>query len=165
MQEPALSLTPIDQRNWRAALAVQVADDQLRFVAAHQPVALVILAKAFLRLRDLDWEPLAVGEGDSIVAVVALAHASAHTEVFHLAVDAARQGHGVGSATVRLLVAHVTRSRPNAQHLRLSVHPENAAARRLYQRHGFSPTGELRDGEPVWSLEIPPRDLRASWGE
>ncbi len=95
---PPLRLALIDQHNWRAALAVQVTPDQLRYVAGHQPVALVILSKAYVRPGDLDWEPLAVTAGASVLGVVALAHASTHTEVLHLAVDASKQGarHWVG---------------------------------------------------------------------
>lgn len=135
-------------------MAVQVAPGQLVHVAGHQPVALVILAKAYVRPGDLVWEPLAVSAGGSIVAVVALAHASAHTELLHLAVDVAQQGRGVGSATVGLLVAHVAQTRPEAEDVRLTVHPENERAQRLYRSQGFSPTGEVRDSEFVWSLDL-----------
>ncbi len=93
---PPLRLALIDQHNWRAALAVQVTPDQLRYVAGHQPVALVILAKAYVRPGDLDWEPLAVTAGASVLGVVALAHASTHTELLHLAVDARSKGKASG---------------------------------------------------------------------
>jgi diamine N-acetyltransferase len=144
----------IGQHNWRAALEVQVTSNQLQYVAGHQPVALVILAKAYVRPGDLEWEPLAITVGASVVAVVALAHAPSHTELLHLAVDARRQGQGVGSAAVELLVAHVIKTRPDAQDVRLTVHPENTRAQRLYRSRGFLPNGESRDGEPVWSLNI-----------
>lgn len=42
-------LEPIDARNWRESLGVRVAEEQLRFVADHQPVALVILAKCYVQ--------------------------------------------------------------------------------------------------------------------
>ena len=61
MENPSpLELAPIDQHNWRAALAVEVTSGQLAFVAGYQPVALVILAKAYVRSGDLGWEPLAI---------------------------------------------------------------------------------------------------------
>jgi diamine N-acetyltransferase len=150
----SLGLAALDRENWRAALAVQVATEQLPYVAGYQPVALVILAKAHLRLGDLEWEPLAVTSGTSVVAVVALAHARTHCELVHLAVDVAHQGKGVGGAAVMLLVSHVVNTRPDAQEVRLTVHPKNEPAQRLYRRCGFSPTGELRDGEPVWALPV-----------
>ena len=151
---PPLRLAPIDQHNWRAAAAVQVSPDQLRLVAGHQPVALVILAKAYVRPGDLDWEPLALTAADSVVGVVALAHARAHTEMLHLAVDVSKQGRGVGSAAVDLLVAHVAETRPSTREVRLTVHPDNARAQRLYRSRGFLPNGQVRDGEPMWSLNL-----------
>lgn len=151
---PPLRLAPIDQRNWRAAVAVHVSPDQVRLVAGHQPVALVILAKAYVRAGDLAWEPLAVTAADSVVGVVALAHARAHTELLHLAIDVSKQGRGVGSAAVELLVAHVAETRPSSQEVRLTVHPENARAQSLYRSRGFLPNGQVRDGEPMWSLSL-----------
>lgn len=154
MQVPLLRLTPIDQHNWRAALAVHVTPEQLRYVAGHQPVALVILAKAYVRPGDFDWEPLAITAGASVLGVVALAHASAHTELLHLAVDVPQQGQGIGSAAVELLLAHVAQTRPDAEDVRLAVHPENGRAQRLDRNRGFSPNGEVRDGEAIWSANL-----------
>lgn len=155
VEDPAsLRLAPIDQRDWRAAVAVQVFPDQVRLVAGHQPVALVILAKAYVRAGDLDWEPLALTAGTSVVGVVALAHARAHTDLLHLAIDVSKQGRGVGSAAVDLLVAHIAETRPSSQEVRLTVHPENARAQRLYRSQGFMPNGQVRDGEPMWSLDL-----------
>jgi len=93
-----LRLVPLDLHNWRASLAVEVLADQLRFVAGYQPVALVILAKAYVRPGDLDWEPLALITKGSVVGVVALAHSPTRTELLHLAIDADTQGRGLGSA-------------------------------------------------------------------
>ena len=149
-----LRLEPIDEHNWRAALTVRVTPDQLPYVAGHQPVALVILAKAYVRPGNLTWEPLAVTAGPSVVAVVALAHADTYTELLHLAVDVAHQGQGIGSAAVDLLVAHVIQTRPHAVAVRLTVHPENVRAQRLYRGRRFVPTGDVRDGEPVWSRNL-----------
>jgi diamine N-acetyltransferase len=114
----------------------------------------VILAKAYVRPGDLDWEPLALTAADSVVGVVALAHARTHTELLHLAIDVSKQGRGVGSAAVELLVAHVAETRPSSQEVRLTVHPDNARAQRLYRSRGFLPNGQVRDGEPMWSLDL-----------
>lgn len=149
-----LEVVRIDAENWRAALEVQVTAEQLPFVAGYQPVALVILAKCYLRPGGLEWEPLAISQGAVLVAVAALAHASTTTELLHLAVAAKRQRQGVGSASVSLLIEHVRRTRPEVKQLRLTVHADNGPAQRLYERHGFAPNGEVRDGEPVWTLDL-----------
>jgi diamine N-acetyltransferase len=154
VEDPPLRLEAIDQHNWRAAVEVRVSADQLRFVAGHQPVALVILAKAYVRHGDLEWEPLAVISDASVVGVVALAHCDGNTELLHLAIDIARQGHGIGSAAVKLALAHVAASRPGCHEVRLTVHPDNTRAQRLYRSVGFSPNGEMRENEPLWSLTL-----------
>ena len=151
---PAFRLEAIDQHNWRAAVAVRVSADQVRFVAGHQPVALVILAKAYVRPGDLHWEPLAVVSDASVVGVVALAHSGGNTELLHLAIDIDRQGQGIGSAAIKLVLARVTASRPDCQKVVLTVHPDNTRAQRLYRGVGFSPTGEMRENEPIWSLTL-----------
>ena len=157
MADPApLRLVAIDADNWRAALAVGVTDDQLPFVAGHQPVALVVLAKAYVRPGGLDWEPLAVVRDDDVVGILALAHDATSSDLLHLAIDQAHQGEGLGTAAVGLVVDHLSATRPRCEELRLTVHPENAPAQRLYGRAGFRPTGEERDGEPVWSRRLRP---------
>lgn len=156
MDDAPLRLAAIDAHNWRDTLTVRVADEQLSFVAGHQPVALVVLAKAYVRPDGLDWEPLAVVRGDRVVGVLALAHAATHSELLHLAVDASQQGRGVGTDVVGLVVAHLGATRPACREVRLTVHPENDRALRLYGRNGFRPTGEHRDGEPVWSKTLTP---------
>jgi diamine N-acetyltransferase len=147
-------LEAINQHNWRAAVAVRVSEDQLRFVAGHQPVALVILAKAYIRPGDIDWEPLAVISDASVVGVVALAHFEGYTELLHLAIDTTRQGQGIGSAAVKLVLAHVAASRAGCQEVRLTVHPDNTRAQRLYRSVGFSPNGAMRENEPIWTLTL-----------
>jgi diamine N-acetyltransferase len=150
----SISLEPIDQSNWRAALDVVVTDQQLRFVADHQPVVLVILAKAYLELGDKRWTPLAIVDDDrGLVGVVALADRAGMCEVLHLAVDWRHQHQGIGTHALAAIVAFA-RGALGCAHLELTVHPENERAQRLYAGGGFSPTGEQRHGEPVWSRAL-----------
>jgi RimJ/RimL family protein N-acetyltransferase len=150
----SISLVPIDQSNWRDALDVVVTDDQLRFVADHQPVVLVILAKAYLELGDTRWTPLAIVDDDSgIVGVVALADRAETCEILHLAVDGRHQRQGVGTRALAEIVAFAYEALGCA-HLELTVHPENESAQRLYAGGGFRPTGSQRHGEPVWSRAL-----------
>ena len=57
-------------------------------------------------------------------------------------------------SALRAALALIAREHPAAREVRLTVHPDNAAARRLYEREGFRVTGEQRDGEDVfvWGL-------------
>lgn len=150
-----VELVPINANNWRGTLAVRVSEQQLRFVADHQPVALVILAKAYVRPGGHDWEPLAIVERPSgIIGVVAFAHAPTESEMVNLVVDERSQGRGLGGAAVEAAVEHVRLRRPACRTLTLTVQPENEGALRLYRRHGFEPTGSFRRGEPVLARDL-----------
>lgn len=124
--------------------------EQLPMVADHQPVALVVLAKAYVQPDERRWEPLAFVEPTgAVVAVLALAHGRQTSEIVNFAVDAGHQGRGVGTEVV---VAALDRCRQlGSASVVLTVHPSNEVASRLYRGVGFAPTGEMRHGEPVWT--------------
>ncbi len=144
-----MELTPIDESNWREANKVLVRDDQLRFVAAHQPVALVILAKAFLQVDGRDWEPYAFrNDQRKIVGVVALAFDGVSCEIFHLAIDQTMQGRGYGTWAIASIIEYATSQR-SCTSLSLTVHPDNVSAEHIYEQAGFVATGETRNGEPI----------------
>ena len=147
-------LVPIDRSNWRAALRVRVSDEQLPMVADSQPVALAILAKAYVRPDGRRWEPLAYLDADGeMVAVLALTHADdGVVEVRNFAVDIARQGAGVGTEVMNA-VFDWCRSQGSSA-VELTFHPANEAAARLYGRVGLSPTGGARNGEALWSISL-----------
>ncbi len=63
------------------------------------------------------------------------------TEVHTIAVDPAAQGHGVGTALLRALLA---RADEDAATVFLEVRTDNGAAIRLYERHGFTCVGLRR---------------------
>ncbi len=106
------------------------------------------------RERDLSriWEPFAFVVDGRVVAVLALAHGDMVSEMVNLAVDVDHQRRGVGAA---VLDAVIDRSRfVGSEAIELTAHPLNLPALALYQRAGFTPTGELRGGEPVWRLAL-----------
>lgn len=130
-----------------------MADEQLALVADYQPVALVILAKAYVQPGGRFWEPLAYVAADGfIVAVLALAHTDDVTEVVNLAVDLERQGSGVGTEVMEAVLSW-SRQRGSSR-VELTVNPANEIAARLYRRVGFDRTGTLRENEPVWSASL-----------
>ncbi len=146
-------LVPIDQSNWRAALEVRVSDEQLPMVAESQPVALVILAKAYIRPGGRRWEPMAYLDTDgTVIAVLALTYAGDSAEVRNFAVDITRQGAGVGREVMNAVLDWC--STQGSTSVELTFHPSNDAAARLYGHVGFSPTGTERNGEPVWSISL-----------
>lgn len=76
--------------------------------------------------------------------------------LWRLMIDQRQQGRGYGAAAVQALIAHV-RTRPGADTLYLSYVQDSenvAAAERFYRSQGFTPTGEIDDGELVMSLKL-----------
>lgn len=147
---PVIVLAPIDAENWRQALDVLVRPDQQRFVADHQPVALVALAKAYVRPRGRDWRPYLALHDHAGIGVVALAYAEHDVGLFHLAIDHRSQNKGYGGALLKAVIDLIVRERPDCSAVHLTVHPDNVAGQALYEGSGFRPTGAMRDGEPVW---------------
>lgn len=156
MNQCVLELVEIDAANWRQSLAVEVRPDQVAFVADVQPVALVILAKCYLRPEDQTWKPYLALDGGKAVGVTGVASASDRAHLRHFAIDHRRQGEGLGRLMLDEVVAAIRRSQPACSHVQVTTHPANAAALALYRSAGFRDTGDSVGIEPVLLLEILP---------
>jgi diamine N-acetyltransferase len=118
-------------------------DDQRGFVAA--------LAARYLLLSVYDevWHSLAVQAGDTVAGHVMWGRDDDGSYwIGGMVVDRAEQGHGVGRAALLTIVRWLV-ERPDCAVIRLSYHPDNVAAARLYASVGFTPTGAIEDGEVV----------------
>jgi RimJ/RimL family protein N-acetyltransferase len=148
-------IAAIDAGNWTSAVRVRVTPEQVPLVTDHEPIALVILAKAYVRPDDRDWEPLAfVDDTGRVLGVTALVCDDERCEIRHFAIDAAHQGRGVGYLAMTALIEHVKRSRRLCRELVLTVHPDNDRAQRLYSRAGLVHHGAYRDGQPIFTLTL-----------
>jgi ribosomal protein S18 acetylase RimI-like enzyme len=128
-------LEPITARTWRAAGALRLAPGQLAMVAEYEPVAFVILARTYIGYEGGDWHPLMAVDTEP-VGVLALVDEGATWALRSFMIDARFQGTGHGRAAVLAAIDYV-RARGGAA-LRLTVHPANAAAIRLYESLGFT---------------------------
>lgn len=153
---PRLSLVDIDATNWRSALAVRVAPEQLRFVADFQPVALVSLAKAYVRPGGRVWKPLAILNHGETIGLVTIAHPAepVECELLHFVIDLDRQGQGYGRRSMTAIIDHVRRSLPACRDIYLTVDSANSIAMRLYEPMGFRHTGLERAGDPLYQLRL-----------
>jgi ribosomal protein S18 acetylase RimI-like enzyme len=147
-------LVEIDESNWRRAVAVEVRTDQIRLVADHQPVALVILSKCYVRPGGERWTPYLALVDEGPVGVVAVASDGEHAHLRHLAIDHRRQGEGLGRLTLDAVVAVVRRDQPRCRSVLVTAHPENEVALSLYRSAGFRPTGAMSGIEPVLALDL-----------
>lgn len=137
--------------DWRSVADVAPRDDQRAFVF---PLA---ARYVLLSILEGEWRSLGIYADDDVVGHVmwAVDDDGSHW-IGGLMVDAAEQGHGVGAAATRTLVAWL-RARPHRPAVRLSYHPDNMAAAALYAALGFAPTGAMADDEVVVEYR-PPAD-------
>lgn len=161
-----ITLRDITSENWRATLRLAVYPEQQRFVAEHVPIAAIVLAKAFVGPGGLLWTPYAIATDNELIGMVELAHervSPSECGIYHFFIDRERQGHGYGALALTALLELIAHRLPSCAETHLTVHPENTVARSLYVRAGFRPTGEERDGEPVYVLQM--KDLAVRAGE
>ncbi|MFC0006198.1 GNAT family N-acetyltransferase [Micromonospora siamensis] len=142
-----VTLRPVDDDNWRAVADVAPRDDQRAWVAA--------LAARYLLLSDRSevWTSLAVYADETVVGHVMWGvDDDASRWIGGMVIDAAEQDRGVGRATVRTLATWLATQDGGPHPVRLSYHPDNTAAVRLYTTLGFHPTGAEEDGEHIAEL-------------
>ena len=145
----ALRLEPVTSTNWREGLAVSAREGQARFVAAYEPVLLVILAKAAVRVGGVEWWPFLLKDEARTVGVVGVADHREHHKtltIYHLLIDESQQRRGYGRAALQRII-ELSQQSEGCDLLRLAVNPENSAAIVLYQSAGFEVTGTDEDGE------------------
>ncbi|WMX43948.1 GNAT family N-acetyltransferase [Streptomyces roseicoloratus] len=146
-QGRTVTLEEITDENWRAVADVAPADEQRDHVPA--------LAARYLLLSDRGdtWTSLAVRADDTVVGHVMWAHDDQDGShwVGGMMIDVAEQGRGVGRAAMGAVIALLS-ALPDCREIRLSCHPANTSAERLYRSLGFGPTGEREDEEIVMSL-------------
>ncbi|MEV2240528.1 GNAT family N-acetyltransferase [Micromonospora sp. NPDC049891] len=141
-----ITLRPVDDDNWRAVADVAPRDDQRDWVPA--------LAARYLLLtqRSEVWNSLAVYADDTVVGHIMWGVDEDDSRwIGGMLIDAAQQGGGVGRAVVRTLCDWLT---VQGHPVRLSYHPENTSAARLYTSLGFAPTGAWEDDELVAELTV-----------
>src|SRR6185437_12182649 len=105
-----ISVAEVTQANWRATLSLGVAPEQQRFIANYAPIAMLALAKAYIRPGGLIWTPYAVFAHDTgamddapadadgvIVGFTTLAYAPESADeywLYHFFIDQRYQGRG-----------------------------------------------------------------------
>ncbi|NYF57589.1 GNAT family N-acetyltransferase [Micromonospora purpureochromogenes] len=141
-----ITLRPVDDDNWRDVADVAPRDDQRAWVPALAARYLV------LTMRSDGWTSLAVYADETVVG-----HAMWGVDddgsrwIGGMVIAADEQDRGVGRATVRTLADWLA-AQDGGSVVRLSYHPDNAPAARLYTSLGFAPTGAVEDDELVVEL-------------
>jgi diamine N-acetyltransferase len=152
-----IRLREITRDNWRATLRLSVHPEQQRFIADHEPIAAIALAKAYIRPDGLVWAPYAIYADDEVIGLIELAYAPDSQDrywVYHFFIDRSQQGKGYGRAAFRAFIQLIQEQHRRCRQINLTVHPENHRAQQLYTSMGFQPDGRELWGEPVYTLRI-----------
>jgi diamine N-acetyltransferase len=141
-------LHEVDDANWRAVADIAPLDEQRRYVPA--------LAARYLLLssREGIWHSMAVCADDTVVGHIMWGRDDDGSHwLGGMVIDGPEQGNGVGRAAVRTLMEWLAQ-REDCRELRLSYHPDNTVAAKLYASLGFQPTAALSGDEVVASLSV-----------
>ena len=150
-----IHLQLVDESNWREAMGLAVRPEQQRFVADNMPIVAVALSKAYIRPGGLTWLPYAIYDDQQMVGFVEIAFAGngrSDCWVYHFFIDYRYQGRGYSKTALLEMFDVIKQVHPQGTGITLVVHPENSAARRLYESGGFLLTGEEMWGELVYRL-------------
>ena len=70
---PQIFIPEITRENWRDTLTLSVHPNQQRFIADYEPIAAIVLAKAYIRPGGLVWQPYALYAEQCMIGLIALA--------------------------------------------------------------------------------------------
>jgi diamine N-acetyltransferase len=142
---PELNLEAVTPDNYDAALELRVLPEQEKFVAPIMKslADCTVYPEAELRVAR-------EGEGEGLVGYVMifpfLREGENLVNVVRLMIDERHQGHGLGRVLLNTTLNRIPEFSPAVERVRISTHPENAAALSLYQSVGFV-RADIEDGE------------------
>ena len=140
-----LRLTDVTEENWLEVASLSVRDDQKRFLAP----AIGILARGYVYRRCNG--RVFVLEQDGIVVGVALVRDFTEEplgyDLQQFMIDQRYQGRGYGSAALGLILETLRREN-RFDHVEVCVKKDDAAAIRLYEKHGFVDSGYVDEDVP-----------------
>ena len=148
-------LEPVDRRNYRKLITMQLRPEQARFVTPPRWT----LARCYVRLFGDSFEHLphlivAAGEVVGYATTVCDPASADDYWIDDIMIDAEHQGKGYGrsalSETIRMIAARYPRCRA----VQLTCFHTNTNASALYKSLGFEPTGGVDEefGEPNYKL-------------
>lgn len=131
-------LRPITEENFIDAFNLRLAPEQEQFVS--HPIR--SLAQAYVYRNQC--QPFSIYTAGKMVGYVMVIYDYDIPEydIWHMMIDASEQGRGYGSEALDRVIAYI-RTKPfgDSDRVALTCNKNNSAARRLYERKGFSATG------------------------
>ena len=148
-----VTLREITSSNYNECLALQVRDDQKKFVAPNvKSLAEAWVFRAVAR-------PFAIYNDETMVGFLMvdidpnLEGSNDLCFLWRFMIDAKYQGRGYGKAAMQEVIDYV-KANFNPKTFETSVVPENVGAEKLYNDFGFMPNGKFDGGEKVLVLNM-----------
>lgn len=148
-------LVPVTEANRAQVTALELAHDQLDFVASNTES----LDEADL---DEDARPRVVMAGDGVVGFLMYEAPQDDDEarIYRFMIDRQHQGRGYGRAALLQVLDEIAQL-GHIRHISICYAPDNEGARHLYRSAGFVEEGLDEDGEMIADLVVPsPTDDR-----
>lgn len=140
-----IRLTEITEENWLTAASLSVKEEQKRFLAP----AVGILARGYVyrscnaRVRVIENDGTIVG----LALVRDFTDEPLGYDLQQFMIDKNHQGKGYGSAALALILEEL-RAERRFDHVEVCVKKDDAAAIRLYEKHGFTDSGYVDPDAP-----------------
>ena len=138
---PTIRLEPVTHDNWRAVIALEIAEDQRAFLDSES----MVHALAEMQFYP-DFKAYAVTDGDIMVGFVSHGRSSERPNIWWIpliVIDRRHQHKGYGRAVMEAVIDYVRREAPDCTSIGLKYKPANEVARRLYASLGFVETDEF----------------------
>lgn len=133
-----ICLTEINQNNWPEALKLQVTQEQLRYVA--DPAGILARGYAYRDCRAQVWGIQQDGALVGLAMVREFDEEPLGYELQQFLVDQSRQGQGVGTAALKLVLDRL-QAEGRWPTVEVCVKKADAPALRVYEKAGFVDSG------------------------
>ena len=140
-----IRLSNVTEDNWFEVASLSVKDEQKAFLAP----AIGILARGYV-YRDCRARVYVIENDDSIVGTALVREFTDEPLGYDLQqfmIDQRYQGRGYGSAALELILEELKKE-GRFDHVEVCVKKADAAAIRLYEKHGFSDSGFIDENAP-----------------
>lgn len=146
-----INLKVIHEDNFLDAFQLKLADGQEKYVS--NPIR--SLAQAYVYRKQC--QPFGIYDGDEMVGYVMVIYDYDIPEydIWHMMIDASKQGRGYGSEALRLVLEYIkTKPFGDSNRVTLTCNKDNLVALELYHKAGFVETGEEDDEEIELSQKL-----------
>ena len=143
-----VTLRAITEDNFDAIIAMKRPEGE-GFVAPNS----VSLAQCWLYRDNGDVFPCAIYAEETPVGFLLMEEDERTLMIWRIMLPEEHTGHGYGRAAVEEVIRRAKAS-GKYDRLQLDCAPENHRARRLYERLGFRPTGEINHGSVEMALPL-----------